>query len=114
MPERSCKVPPLSEKLCIGNNVEYVYRVWYCLRFRHPLGVSWMYFLQIRGPYCKKVCEVCLDLSGIFIFLKGHKALPERALTGGLLLVSLLEVEAAPEREFKAILISQKFLFLDR
>lgn len=48
-----------------------------------------------------------------FVFFRVIK-LPERAFTVGLFLVSLLEVEAAPKREFKAVLISQKFLFLDR
>ena len=47
-----------------------------------------------------------LSSSGPFCFLQGHRTLLKGGFMVGLLLVSLLRVEATLKREFKAVLVS--------
>lgn len=63
-----------------------------------------------------KVCNnICLGrCKWFFSFLHDHETFPKRGFMVGLLLVSLLGIDANLKWEFMAVLISQKFLLLVR
>lgn len=52
MPKRSCKVLPLSERVCMSKLKHSIYRVWYYLQFQASSEGLGNYPPRITGEHC--------------------------------------------------------------